>query len=362
MSSSGPPRRPATAHEVASLAGVSQSAVSRVFTPGASASPATRERVLAAAEQLGYRPNLVARSLIMGRSHVIGVVVPGNGNPFYQQALELLSTAFAADGYRVLLFTTDHDAPSDPVLEEVLRYKVDALVLVSTRLSSRFAEECLQIGLPVVMFNRKTDSNASSSVTGENRKGGKRIAEFLLAGGHRRFAYVAGLEQSSTSRDREAGFTQCLAKHGVSQIERRVGGYSAAGAEQAIRALLGLRQPPDAVFCANDHMALIAISIARGEFGLEPGTDLSIVGFDDIAMGKWPIFGLTTYSQPVGHMVERTVEIVVRQLTDEQTPLVQETVSGQLIVRESARKPDSGLNVEEGICTWAPPTRVSKAR
>ena len=340
MSSSGSTRRPATAHEVAKLAGVSQSAVSRVFTPGASASPATRERVLAAAEQLGYRPNLVARSLIMGRSYLVGVVVPGNGNPFYQQALEQLSAAFATQGYRVLLFTTDQDMPSDPVLEEVLRYKVDALVLVSTGLSSRFAEECLQIGLPVVMFNRKTDSDASSSVTGENRKGGKRVAEFLLAGGHRRFAYIAGLEQSSTSRDREAGFTQCLAKHGIQQIERQVGGYSAAGAERAIRALLSLKRAPDAVFCANDHMALIAISIARGEFGLEPGTDLSIVGFDDILMGAWPIFGLTTYSQPVGRMVERTVEIVLRQLADQPAAPVQDVVSGQLIVRDSARKPN----------------------
>lgn len=230
MTHGAPSRRPATAHEVAKLAGVSQSAVSRVFTPGASVSPATRERVIEAATRLGYRPNLVARSLITRRSNVIGVVVPGNGNPFYQIALEALSVAFAKIGYRVLLFTTDPLAGSDPVLDDVLHYRVDALVLISTSLSSRFAEECVQIGLPVVMFNRKTDSNAASSVTGENRKGAERIAEFLVAGKHRRYAYVAGLEQSSTSRDREEGFMTCLARHNVKHVERQVGLYSTAGA------------------------------------------------------------------------------------------------------------------------------------
>ncbi|CAB3781344.1 LacI family DNA-binding transcriptional regulator [Pararobbsia alpina] len=361
MTDGAPGRRPATAHEVAKLAGVSQSAVSRVFTPGASVAPATRERVVAAASQLGYRPNLVARSLITRRSNLIGVVVPGNGNPFYQRALEALSVAFAKLGYGVLLFTTDPLANSDPILDDVLRYRVDALVLISTSLSSRFAEECVQVGLPVVMFNRKTDSNAASSVTGENRLGAELIAEFLLAAKHRRYAYVAGLEQSSTSRDREEGFMECLARHNVKHVERQVGHYSASGAEKAVRALLGSKQPPDAIFCANDHMALAAISVARAEFGLQLGSDVSIVGFDNIDMGSWPLFSLTTYSQPVGSMVERTVDIVARQLAGDAALSVQEVTCGQLIVRDSARKPKSGLSTQDGNCIWTLPQTASRA-
>ncbi|WP_414447176.1 LacI family DNA-binding transcriptional regulator [Burkholderia sp. 22PA0099] len=346
------PRRPATAHEVARLAGVSQSAVSRVFTPGASVAPATRERVIAAAGQLGYRPNLVARSLITRRSNVIGVVVPANGNPFYQRALERLSAAFARAGYRALLFPTDARAGADPILEDVLRYRVDALVLISTSFSSRFADECLQIGLPVVMFNRKTDSTAASSVTGQNRDGAERLAEFLVAGGHARFAYLAGLAQSSTNRDREEGFKAGLARHGVKRIQQEAGDYSADGAERAARALLGAKRPPDAIFCANDHMALVAISVARAEFGLTVGEDVSIVGFDDIDMGRWPLFGLTTYSQPLDEMVERAARLVLQQLADAQAPTVQEVVAGELIVRDSARLPASGLEARDGRRVW----------
>ncbi|MFT4067764.1 LacI family DNA-binding transcriptional regulator [Paraburkholderia sp.] len=353
MAETSSPRRPATAHEVARLAGVSQSAVSRVFTPGASVAPATRERVLAAAEQLGYRPNLVARSLITRRSNVIGVVVPANGNPFYQRVVERLSAAFAAAGYRALLFTTEPPAGADPILEDVLRYRVDALVLISTSFSSRFADECLQIGLPVVMFNRKADSTAASSVTGENRAGAQRIADFLVAGGHKRFAYLAGLAHSSTSRDREDGFVAGLARHGVRRIQSEAGEYSAEGAERAARALLGARRPPDAIFCANDHMALVALSVARTEFGLTVGDDVSIVGFDNIEMARWPIFGLTTYSQPLDEMVARAARMVFRQLSGEISSSVQEVVPGELVVRTSARRPASGVVERDGEAVWA---------
>ena len=347
-----PERRPATAYEVAELAGVSQSAVSRVFTPGASVSAGMREKVLDAAQQLGYRPNLVARSLITRRSSLIGVAVPGTANPFYQAALDALSTSFAKIGYRVLLFTSDPLAGSDPILEEVLRYRVDALVLISTSLSSHFADECLQQGLPVVMLNRKTDGDSVSSVAGDNRRGAKELAAFLLAGKHRRFAYVAGLEHSSTNRDREAGFLEGLAERKVRHVERVAGNYSADDTESAVRTLLSSTTPPDAIFCANDYMALVAINLARAEFGLNVGTDVSIVGFDDIEMARWPIFGLTTYSQPVKAMVQRVVQVVERQLSAAVVPAVQHIIDGELIVRGSARVPQTGVVRSADQWTW----------
>ncbi|MEQ5843524.1 LacI family DNA-binding transcriptional regulator [Paraburkholderia acidicola] len=347
-----PERRPATAYEVAELAGVSQSAVSRVFTPGASVSAAMREKVQDAAQQLGYRPNLVARSLITRRSSLIGVAVPGTANPFYQAALDALSTSFARIGYRVLLFTSDPLAGSDPILEEVLRYRVDALVLISTSLSSHFADECLQQGLPVVMLNRKTDGDSVPSVAGDNRRGAKELAAFLLAGKHRRFAYVAGLEHSSTNRDREAGFLEGLAERKIRHVERVVGNYSAGDTELVVRKLLSSTTPPDAIFCANDYMALVAINLARAEFQLNVGTDVSIVGFDDIEMARWPIFGLTTYSQPVKVMVQRVVQVVQRQLSAAVVPAVQHIVDGELIVRGSARVPQTGVVRSADQWTW----------
>ncbi|KTB82433.1 LacI family transcriptional regulator [Pseudomonas syringae pv. syringae PD2774] len=347
-------RHPITAHDVARLAGVSQSAVSRTFTKGASVSPKTRQKVEEAAAALGYRPNQWARSLIKRRSNLIGVVAPSMENPFYSAVLEALSAAFEELGYRVLLFSTANHEDSDPLLEEILGYRVEALVLVSASLSSRFAQECKQTGLPVVLLNRRNDSSSISSVTSDNAQGSMEIAQFLVAGGHRQLAYIAGRESSSTSRDRERGFVEALQGLGQPVPQRDVGHYTLEGAMEATRRLLSSTNPPDAIFCANDIMALGAINVASEEFGLNPGHDISIVGFDDIALASWPVFALTTYVQPVGDMVSRAVGIVCAQLENPDTPAIQEVVRGQLIVRKSSKIPRSGVRQGPDCRFWQP--------
>jgi len=332
-------RRTATAYDVARLAGVSQLAVSRAFTEGASIAEPTRLKVVEAARQLGYRPNLIARSLITRRSHIVGVAMGYFQNPFYPAVLDSLSRAFAANGYRVLLFTTDPDTASDPILEEVLRYKLDALILVSATLSSHFDEECQAAGIPVVLLNRKTESATVSSVTGDNRDGARAVASFLIAGGHRHYAFMAGAESSSTSRDRETGFTDHLLSQGVAAPQRWVGNYDFDTAARAARAMFSAEDRPDAVFCANDHMALAVLNVERAEFGLQVGRDVSIVGFDDIGPSAWPLADLTTYAQPIAAMVDRVVAIVQRQLGNSPGPAVEEVLAGKLIIRGSARLP-----------------------
>lgn len=346
-------RRPVTAHDVARLAGVSQSAVSRTFTKGASVSPDTRRKVEEAAASLGYRPNLLARSLITRRSSLIGVAIPGMANPFYARVLESLSAAFEQLGYRILLFSMANNEDSDPVLEEILRYQIDGLVLVSASLSSRFAEECRTIGLPVVLFNRTNDSTSVSSVTSDNLTGSRTIARFLLAGGHQRLAFVAGKQSSSTNRDREAGFTGYLQEQGQPLPLREVGDYTFDGAIAATRRLLDLDLPPDAIFCANDLMALAAINACH-ERGMQPGRDVSIVGFDDLPQGQWPIFGLTTFEQPLAEMIGRAVNIICAQLADPGISAIQEVLPGKMIVRRTAREPASGVIEVNGERLWRP--------
>jgi DNA-binding LacI/PurR family transcriptional regulator len=347
-------RRPITAHDVAALAGVSQSAVSRAFTKGASVSAKTREKVERAAAALGYRPNMVARSLITRRSELIAVVVPSMANPFYSAMLEALSAAFIAVGYRILLFSTALDENSDPILEEVLRSRADAVVLVSSSLSSKFAEECQAIGLPVVLLNRRNASTSVSSVTSDNRLGTREIAAFLQAGGHQRLAFIAGQDTSSTSRDRQRAFGEALAEAGMAPPQVEHGGYTFEGAMAATRRLLAQADRPDAIFCANDIMALGAINVARHEFALKVGVDLSIVGFDDIALASWPEHALTTYVQPVDRMVERAVHIICAQLQDTATPAIQEELAGRLRVRSSARRPATGVVQDGDGWVWRP--------
>jgi DNA-binding LacI/PurR family transcriptional regulator len=348
----------ATAYDVASLAGVSQSAVSRTFTAGASVSNRTRERVLEAAKALNYRPNQVARSLSTSRSGVIGVAVSHLDNQFYPDFLERLSDALDLMGYRILLFVTKGSQDFEPVLGELLRYGVDALILASSSLSSDLGEQCRAAGVPVVMFNNTDPRSQVASVAGANETGGRAIADFLLAAGHQRFGFVAGVEGTSTSGEREAGFTQALREAGLDAPARQVGDYSFEGAWRASIALLGQDARPDAIFCANDHMALATLQAAQSQFGLTPGQDLSIIGFDNVTIGAWPCFQLTTYSQPMPLMVDRTVTQIWRLLDGKDDGGRHEEVSGELIVRASCRIPSTGLvQRPDGTMIWRAPDR-----
>lgn len=322
-----------TAHDVARLAGVSQSAVSRAFTTGASISGEKRERIIAAADQLGYRPNILARSLIKRTSKVIGIVFGQFENPFFAHALDRFSEAFAERGLRILLFTARTNATVDEQVAELLSYQVSAVILMAVNLSSRLAAECERSNIPVVMFNRTTEEeHAAFAVTGDNATGATAIARHFLATGRRRIAFMAGYDDSSTSRQREAAFITALSGAGIAAPRRVVGHYSRQGAIEATRALFAQEADrPDAVFCANDLMAIAAIETLRAEFGVEPGARCAIAGFDDIPMASWPSFSLTTYSQPIDRMVARAVEFITGE-NDAESAVI---VPGKLVIRNS---------------------------
>jgi len=344
-----------TSLEVARRAGVSQSAVSRTFTPGASVAPATREKVVEAARELGYRPNAIARSLITSRSRIIGVAMGYLDNHFYPEVLEALTSRLQNRGYQVLLFTGFQEREADPGMMQILQYQVDGLILASTTLSSELAEQCAAAGVPIVLFNRTTDRAAVASVTSDNRLGGERVADFLLAAGHASFAYVAGIAGTSTNRDREAGFRKRLKAAGIEDIVKVDGLYSHEGAEQAARALFARKHRPDAVFCANDHMALAVIDVARFEFGLGIPQDVSIVGYDNAGPGRWNGYSLTSVEQPVNEMVDATIDMLMKQIDGNAPRLRQQKIRGDLIVRSSARIPDFGVVEEDGRQLWRPP-------
>ena len=339
-----PPRiaRGATAHDVARRAGVSQSAVSRTFTPGASVSAATRARVLEAAQAIGYRPNLIARSLITRRSGMIGVAVANLSNHLYPRLLEALAERLQDAGYRILLFIAPTDEHADPELEQILRYQVDALVLAATTLSSRLADECRAAGIPVILLNRTSGTSAASSVTGANYDGARAIASLMARTGHCRPAFVAGTASASTSRDREAGFFAGCAEHGLPEPVRLSGQFRYDVAAEGLRGLLARPDRPDAIFCANDPMAFAAIDVARHDFGLRIPEDISVAGFDDVPTAAWPAYALTTWAQPVDGMVDATATLLMEQLADPTVAPRHIVVPGRLVVRGSCRLPSGG--------------------
>ncbi len=329
-----------TSMEVARRAGVSQSAVSRVFTPGASASKKTVEKVRKAAEELGYRPNVLARAVVSGKSRIIGLVVAYLNNQFYPEALERLTNSLQERGYHVLIFMASHQAGNiDNVIEEILDFQVDGIIAASVALSSDLSDRCRTAGVPMVLFNRAQDDTSMSSVTSDNVAGGRKAAEFLLVGEHNKIGYIAGWEGASTQRDREAGFVAALKEAGVSLHAREVGNFVAEEARQATLRMFE-SDPPDAVFVANDHMAVSVMDTLRFELGLTVPGDVSVIGYDDVTVASWPAYNLTTIRQPANRMVAETVDILLRKIEDSNALPRRVEIDGPLIVRGSARIPE----------------------
>lgn len=302
-----------SAHDVAELAGVSQAAVSRAFTPGAHIAEATRKRVFLAAEKLDYRPNLLARSLITGRSGIVGVVMGNPKNPFFVTALEALSGRLSKAGKHILIFTSeDQECAADVHVEDLMKYRVDALLLMSANLSPDLAERCRTAGIPVIFFNRMSRQPAGTlSVTGDNRHGAALIAAHMLEAGYKRPAYIAGFADSPTNIDRQSAFVEHIQSKGLPAPLCVTGHFQREGAMEAARKLLSKKRGrPDAIFCASDYIAMATIEVARYEFGIEIGRELGVAGFDGIDQASWPSFDLTTYAQPVIPMIDSVVGIL----------------------------------------------------
>lgn len=329
-----------TSNDVARLAGVSQSAVSRYYTPGTSVSKKTAEKIKAAAEQLGYRPNILARSLITGRSRIIGLVVAYLENYFYPEVVERLSKALQDEGYHVLVFISSLASENvDEITQEILDYQVDGIVLASANMSSQLAARCHASGVPIVLFNRTQDDARLSAVTSDNRAGGRRLAELLVSLGHERFGYIAGFEGASTQRDREAGFREGLAQAGRRLFAREVGNFRYEEAQAAARRMFGAPERPDAVFVCNDHMAFAVMDVVRFELGLRVPDDVSVVGFDDVPPARWPAYDLTTIRQSVDDMVAETVTTLMQSIKGVQDAPRRVVLDGVLVVRGSTRTP-----------------------
>jgi len=326
-----------TSVEVAKLAGVSQSAVSRVFTPGASASAATAEKVRKAADTLGYRPNVLARAMITGKSRIIGLVVAYLDNQFYPEALERLSNALQDKGYHILIFTVPNSTDGvDGVVQDLLDYQVDGIVAASVSMTSDLAARCERAGIPIVLFNRGHPEAQLSAVTSANVAGARKATEALIDAGHSRIAHIAGWQGSLTGSDRRKGFEQAMAAADLTPFAIIDAMYKREAAAEATQKLLDGDTRPDAIFVGNDHMAFAVMDTLRTE-GVRVPQDISVIGYDDVPLASWAAYDLTTVRQPVNRMVEATVDTLLAQIdgADKYTQTIE--IEGPLIVRSSAR-------------------------
>lgn len=307
----------ASAQDVADKAGVSISAVSRTFTHGASVSAAMRKRVEAAAEALGFRPNHAARSLVTGRTELIGLVSNHFANPAFLEVFDHFTRQLQSRGLRPLLANLDERGGADAALEMMLKYNVDAVLVATSAPPSGFTARCVAAGLPVMhLFGRAGSSPAVPAVTVDNVAAGVRVGELMIAHGLRSPAFLGASRTDAASKDRCRGFERALAAQGFQLAAKHFGGdYSHEHGRLGMHALLEGWPSIDGVFCGDDIIALGALDACR-ERGIAVPDNVSIIGFDDMPLAAWASYRLTTVRQPIGLMVEHAIAEIAAWLSN----------------------------------------------
>jgi DNA-binding LacI/PurR family transcriptional regulator len=323
------------AKQVATLLGVSQSTVSRAFTPTASISPDMRDRVLQAAQEVGYRPNAIARSLITRRSNIVGIVISNPTNPYYPEVLAQFSQALRAIGLQSLLFNIPDSADVEKELPSLLQYQVDSMVLISATIREEVARRYAEEQKLLVLFNLYVPGAEIAAVSCDNIDGGRQVADYVARCGYRRPAFAAGVGTASTSVDRERGFTERLRELGIPLHVRADGNAFSYEAGQ-MTALSLIQCSPDVIFFANDLMAIGGMDALRTEAGLRIPQDVAVIGFDDQPMAAWDSYSLTTVHRPIDRMVQLTADLLNRHERHEPIEAKPHFVPVSLVERRSS--------------------------
>ncbi len=309
-------KRYSSSTDVARLAGVSQSAVSRSFKPGGSVSAEMRRKIKAAAEALDYKPSLIPRIMLTERSGLVAVIIGAMGNPFYAMVLEEFLTGLERLGYQAVVVAADSGHKLDNAIQRLASYRVDAVLSPLAILSAEAHRSLARLRIPVISFNTRIGSGCESTINCDNHAAGRTIVELFAAAGSRRLAFVCGPSDSPAADERLAGFRERARELRLRAPQVASGDFSYEGGVAAARVFFQRNVRPDAIFCANDLLALGVIDTVRSEFGLCIPDQVRIAGFDDIPAAAWKAYELTTFVQDAKAMTERALDILKRALAD----------------------------------------------
>lgn len=305
------PRR-FTSADVARVAGVSPSAVSRAFTPGASVSPDKRARILRAANELGYRPNVMARAVVTRRSNVVGLVLFSETNRHYPDVLLALSRAFSTQGVRIMLFLIEDDEEIPAIVDHILSYQLDG-VIAAAPIAREHREQFARAHVPLLFYNRSDESDVPS-VSCNHVASGAMIARHVLAAGHRRFALIRAYPDSFVGGERMRGVEQELARAGAEVVAEFSGDFDYERGVAAVRhwAACGT-DDYSAIIAASDMMA-IGAKDALVRLGRRVPEDVVVAGFDGIEPGRWLAYEIPSVGQPIEQMAQAAAEMMARRI------------------------------------------------
>lgn len=332
-----PTKAMASAAEVAKLAGVSRSAVSRTFTPGASVSEQTREKVLAAAKTLNYHVNHLARSLSKDSSRPVCILGANLNAPFQASLLDILTQNLQRAGKAVMVINTAGGREStNESLSQTLNYRAFATIVLSGTPDNEYVQTCIDSGQHVILINRG-DQFAGADHFVIDYESIMADAHYLFSeAGCRQLAVISSTNQSPSLLARERFFIQAAEQHQHSCTLLRVGPTAYQTGVEAARQLLSGRKRPDGVFCVTDLIACGFMDVAREEFALTIPDDICVIGFDDIEQASWHSYQLTTFKQPLEEMAQAIVKRLI-WLAEETPPPETYTFSARAQWRKSVR-------------------------
>jgi len=327
--------------DVAARAGVSKSLVSLVMRGERTVSDEKRALVLAAAAELGYRPNAVARSLVRRRTNLFGVVLSDLHNPFFAEVIDGVQEAAGAEGYRTIISTVNlNTAAEQRALDTLLELRVDGLILASPMFGVQSIAAASR-ELPMVLVARRSDVARVDSVTNDDPTGARLVVEHLAELGHRRIAHIDG-GRGAGAAERRQGYEQTMAARGLTEFVRVVpGSYTEEGGRHGVEALLAADGPlPTAIFVANDLAALGALA-TLAERGIRVPQDVSIVGYDNTALAALRHINLTTVDQPRPDMGREAVALLLERLASHRDAARHVLVTPTLVVRGTTAPPNA---------------------
>ncbi len=299
-----------TLKDVAELAGVSRSAVSRTYTEGASVSAKTRAKVKKAAADLGYSPNALASSLTTGRTKMIGLVSNNFHNPIFLEVFDLFTRGLQERGLRPLLVNLTNETDAENSVRMLRQYSVDGVIVASSTLPESFAEAFHTAGVPVVHSFGRHAPNPKVDVLGiDNIEAGRIAARTLVARGYASVGFLGGPRDATSTQDRAKGFLSELeATPQVTVSTSYADAYSFDAGLREMQRLL--KEPPaEAYFCGDDVLSIGALSALQAA-GRKVPDDVGIIGLNDMEMAGWDNINLTTIHNPIGHIIESSLELI----------------------------------------------------
>ena len=309
-----------TAADVARKAGVSRSAVSRAFTEGAYLDKEKRAHILQVAAELGYRPNALAAGLQgRGRSNLVAIMTGDLVNHYDGEILARMIRQLTAIGKWPVVLSAGGEMPEADVTG-VLGFPLDAMILRGGSVPDDVVAHCAKLKIPLIVSGRILEGPGIDSVCCDNARGAAMAVQALIAKGRRRIAYLGGQADLTSDRERRKGFLDAVRAAGLEPAAQVEGDYSFDGGFAAARALLISHPEVDGLFCANDAMALGAQAVATGELGRSVPENLSIIGFDDIAMARWPMIALSTIRNDMDMTVTQIMRLLTARLKDPEAP------------------------------------------